>query len=81
MTFIKILLTTILLGLISTLTFGQDSLSTEHYAFEPDKVAKEAVSKIVQYTGLPSNFSVVADDNISTAIAYLKNNKRYINDF
>lgn len=71
-------LTHIFLYLLPLLSFSQDSLSTEHYAFEPDKVAKEAVSKIVQYTGLSSNFIVVVDKNITTAIAYLKNNKRYI---
>lgn len=64
--------------LLPIYTIGQDSLSTEKYPFEPDKVAKEAVSKIVQYTGLSSNFVVIADKNITTAIAYLKNNKRYI---
>lgn len=58
--------------------FAQDSLSIENYEFEPDKVAKEAVSKIVQYTGLTPNFVVVSDNKVSTAIAYLKNNKRYI---
>ncbi len=57
---------------------AQDSLSTENYTFEADKVAKEAVAKIVKYTGLTANFVVVADQNIGTAIAYLKNNKRYI---
>ena len=64
--------------LLPFLSICQDSLSTEKYPFEPDRVAKEAVSKIVQYTGLSSNFIVVADKNITTAIAYLKNNKRYI---
>ena len=58
--------------------YAQDSLSTETYEFEPDKVAKEAVSKIVQYTGLIPNFIIISDNDISTAIAYLKNNKRYI---
>lgn len=58
--------------------YTQDSLSTEPYEFEPDKVAKEAVSKIVQYTGLTPNFIVLPDKNITTAIAYLKNNNRYI---
>lgn len=58
--------------------FAQDSLSIENYEFEPDKVAKEAVSKIVQYTGLTPNFVVVSDNKVNTAIAYLKNNKRYI---
>ncbi len=63
---------------IVCLTYAQDSLSIENYEFEPDKVAKEAVSKIVQYTGLTPNFIVVSDKKITTAIAYLKNNKRYI---
>ncbi len=67
-----------LLILFSGFVHAQDSLSTEAYEFEPDKVAKEAVSKIVQYTGLAPNFIVVSDKNITTAIAYLKNNKRYI---
>jgi hypothetical protein len=57
---------------------AQDSLSTEEYEFEADKVAKEAVSKVVQYTGLMPNFVVISDNKINTAIAYLKNNKRYI---
>lgn len=68
----------ILFFLFPFYSFCQDSLSTENYSHEPDKIAKEAVSKIVQYTGLSANFVVVADKNISTAIAYLKNNKRYI---
>lgn len=68
----------ILTFLFPAITLCQDSLSTENYAYEPDKVAKEAVSKIVQYTGLSSNFVVIADKNITTAIAYLKSNKRYI---
>lgn len=55
-----------------------DSLSNENYEYEPDKIAKEAVSKIVQYTGLTPNFTVVADNNIKSALAYLKNNQRYI---
>ena len=67
-----------LLIVFSETIYAQDSLSTETYAFEPDKIAKEAVSKIVQYTGLTPNFIVVPDKNINTAIAYLKNNKRYI---
>ncbi len=59
-------------------SYGQDTLSIEIYEYKPDKIAKEAVSKIVQYTGLMPNFIVVADKDITTAIAYLKNNKRYI---
>lgn len=68
----------IILLIICGKGYAQDSLSKESYVFEPDKVAKEAVSKIVQYTGLTPNFVVVADKQINTAIAYLKNNKRYI---
>jgi hypothetical protein len=65
--------------LILTITcYPQDSLSIENYEFEPDKVAKEAVSKIVQYTGLTPNFIIVSDKKVNTAIAYLKNSKRYI---
>jgi hypothetical protein len=73
----KHLLTFILIILFFK-SYSQDSLSTEYYEFKPDKVAKEAVSKIVQYTGLTANFIVVPDNSITTAIAYLKNNKRYI---
>jgi peptidase M48-like protein len=69
---------TILLFLFAFRSYAQDSLSLETYEFEADKVAKEAVSKIVQYTGLTPNFIVVSDNSVSTAIAYLKNNKRYI---
>ncbi len=73
----KALLTIILLFYVS-ISYAQDSLSEENYAIEPDRIAKEAVSKIVQYTGLTPNFIVVADNNVSTAIAYLKNNNRII---
>ena len=73
-----ILNTSVALIILSGTIYAQDSLSTESYEFEPDKIAKEAVSKIVQYTGLTPNFIVVSDKNITTAIAYLKNNKRYI---
>ncbi len=68
----------LLLNFLSKSLYAQDSLSLETYEFEPDRIAKEAVSKIVQYTGLTPNFIVVADNNVSTAIAYLKNNKRII---
>jgi len=60
------------------LSQNKDSLSIENYDYEPDKIAKEAVSKIVQYTGLTPNFNIIPNNDISTAIAYLKNNKRYI---
>lgn len=59
-------------------SFSQDSLSEENYVFEADMIAKRAVSKIVQYTGLTPNFIIISDKKVSTAIAYLKNNKRYI---
>jgi Peptidase family M48 len=67
-----------LLLTLSVFSQKQDSLSLENYVFEPDKIAKEAVGKIVQYTGLNSNFVIIPDQSINTAIAYLKNNKRYI---
>jgi len=65
---------------ISLSSFSQtlDSLSNENYEYEPDRIAKEAVSKILKYTGLTPNFIVVVDKDISTAQAYLKNTKRYI---
>lgn len=62
------------------LCFSQkkDYLSIENYIFEPDKIAKEAVSKIVRYTGLTPNFVIIPNQAIPTAIAYVKNNQRYI---
>jgi len=54
-----------------------DTLSSDRYSIEPDREAKLAVSKIVQYTGLSPNFIIVESD-IPTAIAYIKDNKRYI---
>lgn len=38
----------------------------------------DAVAKIVSYTGLSQNFEVVENQNIKTAIAYIKKRKRYI---
>jgi len=56
----------------------KDTISNKFYVDEPDKIAKEAVAKIMQYTGLTPNFTIIPDNNINTAIAYLKGTKRYI---
>lgn len=55
----------------------KDSIATGVYESVPDQIAKEAVSMIVRYTGLQSNFTVVSKD-INTAQAYIKAEKRYI---
>ena len=73
----------IIVSLLSITLFSQsdlppDSISKSNYVADPDQIAKEAVSKIVKYTGLTPNFKVVADEKISTAIAYLKGDDRYI---
>lgn len=41
-------------------------------------LAKEAVYRIVQYSGLEANFIVLENEEIKTAIAYIKNKKRYV---
>lgn len=74
----KLLLVPLLLNALLCFAQKQDSLSTEVYEFEPDMIAKQAVSKIVQYTGLTPNFVIIPDKNIATAKAFLKNNKRII---
>ena len=55
-----------------------DSLIGKSFTVDYNKEAKEIVEKIVSYTGLVQNFQIVENPNISTAIAYLKNKKRYI---
>ena len=55
-----------------------DDKKNQEVASKITTILKEAVSKIVQYTGLTPNFVIVSDKKVSTAIAYLKNNKRYI---
>ncbi|MFH2094369.1 MAG: hypothetical protein ABIJ16_01615 [Bacteroidota bacterium] len=51
-----------------------DSVS---YAYHPDKDAKEAVAKIMKYTGLEPDFLII-EGTVSTVVAYIRNNKRYI---
>ncbi len=61
---------------VPTLAQDKDSLDL-NYVYIPDQQAKEAVSKIVKYTGLLPNFTVVSK-KVSTAVAYIKGGKRYI---
>ena len=55
-----------------------DSLIEAKFLVDSKKEAKDAVSKIVSYTGLIQNFQIVEDLNIRNANAYIKNKKRYI---
>lgn len=76
---------TVIFALFASLVLAQvppsdqarDPIDDVIYAAEPDKTAKEAVMNIVRYTGLAPNFTIVAAD-VPTAIAYIKENKRYI---
>ncbi len=43
-----------------------------------EQAAKEAVYQIIQYSGLEANFVVLENDEVKTAIAYIKNKKRYV---
>ena len=54
-----------------------DSVSFDKFAYEPDKEAKEAVGKIIRYTGLIPNF-LVTSGTVPTVLAYVKGDKRYI---
>lgn len=56
----------------------KDSVKKELNQFETDRDAKYGVFKIVQYSGLLPNFSVIQDEEVKNAIAYVKNKKRYI---
>ncbi len=51
-------------------TYGQESIS--------EFQAKQAVYHIVQYSGLLPNFTVRENEEVTTAIAYIKDKKRYI---
>ncbi|MGD1846118.1 MAG: hypothetical protein ACFB10_12060 [Salibacteraceae bacterium] len=55
----------------------QDSVFPQVYMFEADRIAKQAVGKIVRYTGLMPNFTVISRD-VKTATAYIKGGNRYI---
>ncbi|MFH2142401.1 MAG: hypothetical protein ABIJ97_08270 [Bacteroidota bacterium] len=48
---------------------------SNNYQSHPDKDAKEAVAKIVKYTGLEPDF-VIISANVNTVVAYIKSNKR-----
>lgn len=62
-------------SVISQTSYTFDIDSTQKY--EPYRDAKEAVYKIVKYTGLTPNFLVIEED-VPTVIAYIKGGKRYI---
>jgi len=47
------------------------------YAYESDRDAEIALNKIMEYTGLPTNFELKAT-NVANAAAALQGNKRYI---
>src|SRR5690606_31522827 len=70
------------LVIISVLTVCSSSLSqeadTSKQRFVTDKEAKEAVYMVVRYSGLYPDFIVLSDPDIKSAIAYVKNKKRYI---
>lgn len=65
-----------LIGLYSQYDPKVDSLNINNY-FETDREAKEAVSKILIYTGLEPNFTIVSS-NVKNVITYIKGTKRYI---
>ena len=54
----------------------KDTIVEQGY-YEPDRDAKEAVAKIMMYTGLEPNFTIISSE-VSTVIAYIKGTKRYI---
>ena len=54
-----------------------DTLVNHIYVGNTDQKAKQAVGKIMRYTGLHQNFIVVSE-NVPTAVAYVKNKERYI---
>ncbi len=71
----------IILAFLFQVSFSQepvDTLDNELHTYKVDKDAKFAVFQIVQYSGLIPNFNIVEDKEISNALAYIKNRKRYI---
>lgn len=64
--------------LAHSVSFAQpDSASADKFGYEPDMAAKEAVGKIIRYTGLVPNFTVTSG-TVPTVLAYVKGGKRYI---
>ena len=60
-----------------TTGFAQEKDSLDQ-KFVTDREAKTAVYKIARYSGLYPDFIVISDNSIPSAIAYVKNKKRYI---
>lgn len=54
-----------------------ESLSEQIYGFESDNEAKNAIDRIIAFTGLPQNFTIMAA-NVSNAAAVIKDRKRLI---
>jgi len=55
-----------------------ESDTTLHFvSFHADRQAKEAVFKIVRYSGLAPNF-IIRQEDVRNAVAYIKGRKRYI---
>ena len=67
----------IMLFLLISRGFAQGVDSSEQ-RFVTDREAKEAVYMVVKYSGLYPDFIVLSDPDIKSAIAYVKNKKRYI---
>ena len=75
---IPLVLTLLFTTVIASNSYAQpDSVSTDRFGYEPDKEAKEAVGKIIRYTGLIPNF-LVTSATVPTVLAYIKGGKRYI---
>lgn len=55
-----------------------DTLIKEKFTVNSQQEARSAVENIVKYTGITQNFEIVENPNIPTAIAYIRNKKRYI---
>ncbi len=55
-----------------------DSLIGGKFTVDSKKEARDAMENIVKYTGITQNFEIVENSNIPTAIAYIKNRKRYV---
>jgi len=58
-------------------SFNDDPLPKQLITFSSDADAKAAISRIMQYTGLPPRFKILAAD-VPNAAAIIRGNQRYI---
>lgn len=58
-------------------SFNNDPLPKQLITFSSDADARAAISRIMQYTGLPPRFKIMAAD-VPNAAAIIKGNQRYI---